>query len=86
MQRAAVMVRSGVARGEPAAGTDPGLLVEAVSGPLFTRVLLSGAPLDAAYVGRLVALALGGARPRPRPAPGRRPAASARPGEPGRAP
>ncbi len=86
LERAAVMVRRGVERGELAAGTDPGLLVEAVSGPLFTRVLLSGAPLDAAYVGRLVALALDGARPRPRSAPGRRPAASARPGEPGRAP
>ncbi|MFL4952532.1 TetR/AcrR family transcriptional regulator [Streptomyces sp. MMS24-I31] len=65
LQRASVMVRRGVAREEPAADTDPGLLVEAVSGALFARVLLSGAPLDEAFVRRLVRLALDGARPGP---------------------
>ncbi|MGQ4427309.1 TetR/AcrR family transcriptional regulator C-terminal ligand-binding domain-containing protein, partial [Streptomyces violaceoruber] len=50
--------------GELAADTDAGLLVEAVSGPLFVRVLLSGAPLDDALVRGLVDLALAGARPR----------------------
>ncbi|GGL62541.1 TetR family transcriptional regulator [Streptomyces fumigatiscleroticus] len=64
LERAVVMVRRGVERGELAAGTDAGLLVEAVSGPLFTRVLLSGAPLDEPLVRGLVALALDGAAPR----------------------
>ncbi|MFI2646012.1 TetR-like C-terminal domain-containing protein [Streptomyces sp. NPDC018610] len=67
LDRAAAMVQRGVERGELASGTDAGLLVEAVSGPLFTRVLLSGAPLGDAYVERLVDLALNGARPRQHP-------------------
>ncbi|MFI8946395.1 TetR/AcrR family transcriptional regulator [Streptomyces sp. NPDC053750] len=65
LDRAVVMVRRGVERGELAADTDPGLVVEAVSGPLFVRVLLSGAPLDDALVRGLVDLALEGTRPRP---------------------
>jgi AcrR family transcriptional regulator len=65
LDRAVVMVRRGVDRGELAADTDPALLVEAVSGPLFVRVLLSGAPLDEALVRGLVDLALEGALPRP---------------------
>ncbi|MEU3694971.1 TetR-like C-terminal domain-containing protein [Streptomyces griseoviridis] len=63
LDRAVVMVRRGVERGELAPGTDPGLLVEAVSGPLFVRALLSRAPLDEALVTGLVDLALDGARP-----------------------
>ncbi|MGY5627931.1 TetR/AcrR family transcriptional regulator [Streptomyces sp. UC1A3] len=66
LDRAVVMVRRGVERGELAADTDPGLLIEAVSGPLFVRVLLSGAELDDALVRGLVDLALGGALPRPK--------------------
>ncbi|GGZ02653.1 TetR/AcrR family transcriptional regulator [Streptomyces poonensis] len=66
LRRAAVMVRRGVGRGELAADTDPGLLIEAVSGPLFVRALLSGAPLDEPLVRGLVALALDGARSAPR--------------------
>ncbi|WP_320774634.1 TetR/AcrR family transcriptional regulator [Streptomyces sp. CRN 30] len=62
LERAGVMVRRGVERGELAAGADPGLLVEAVSGPLFVRVLLSAAPLDEELVTGLVDLALDGAR------------------------
>ncbi|WP_192339851.1 TetR/AcrR family transcriptional regulator [Streptomyces sp. VITNK9] len=65
LDRAMVMVRRGVERGELAADTDPGLLIEAVSGPLFVRVLLSGAELDDALVRGLVDLALRGALPRP---------------------
>ncbi|MDG9723209.1 MULTISPECIES: TetR/AcrR family transcriptional regulator [unclassified Streptomyces] len=64
LDRAVLMVRRGVERGELAADTDPGLVIEAVSGPLFVRVLLSGAPLDDTLVRRLVELALDGARPR----------------------
>ncbi|MEV5094887.1 TetR/AcrR family transcriptional regulator [Streptomyces rochei] len=66
LDRAVVMVRRGVERGELAADTDPGLLIEAVSGPLFVRVLLSGAELDDALVRGLVDLALRGALPRPK--------------------
>jgi AcrR family transcriptional regulator len=65
LDRAVVMVRRGVERGELAAGADPGLLIEAVSGPLFVRALLSAAPLDETLVRGLVELALEGARPRP---------------------
>ncbi|KMS65971.1 TetR family transcriptional regulator, partial [Streptomyces leeuwenhoekii] len=65
LERAGVMVRRGVERGELAGDADPGLLIEAVSGPLFVRVLLSAAPLDEALVTGLVDLALDGARPRP---------------------
>jgi AcrR family transcriptional regulator len=65
LDRAVVMVRRGIERGELAAGTDAGLLIESVSGPLFVRVLLSGAPLDDALVRGLVELALEGALPRP---------------------
>jgi hypothetical protein len=53
-----------VDRGELAPDADPGLLIEAVSGPLFVRVLLSGAPLDGPLVAGLVDLALDGVRPR----------------------
>lgn len=66
LDRAAAMVQRGVERGELAADADPGLLVEAVSGPLFSRVLLSDAPVGPAYAERLVDLTLDGARPRPR--------------------
>ncbi|MEU4658697.1 TetR-like C-terminal domain-containing protein [Streptomyces sp. NPDC023723] len=64
LDRAVGMVRRGVERGELAPGTDAGLLIEAVSGPLFVRVLLSAAPLDEALVAGLVELALDGARGR----------------------
>ncbi|MBT2411509.1 TetR/AcrR family transcriptional regulator C-terminal ligand-binding domain-containing protein [Streptomyces sp. ISL-12] len=64
LDRAVVMVRRGAERGELAPGTDAGLLIEAVSGPLFVRALLSGAPLDEGLVAGLVELALDGALPR----------------------
>ncbi|MCW5249689.1 MULTISPECIES: TetR/AcrR family transcriptional regulator [unclassified Streptomyces] len=64
LDRAGEMVRRGVRRGELAADTDPGLLIEAVSGPLFVRVLLSEAPLDGELVRGLVDLALDGGRSR----------------------
>ncbi|MGW2278654.1 TetR/AcrR family transcriptional regulator [Streptomyces sp. NPDC001770] len=65
LERGVVMVRRGVERGELAGDTDARLLMEAVSGPLFARVLVSGAPLDEELAERLVALVLDGARPRP---------------------
>ncbi|MEU8621590.1 TetR/AcrR family transcriptional regulator [Streptomyces sp. NPDC048623] len=65
LERGAVMVRRGVERGELAPDTDPGLVIEAISGALFTRALISGAPLDEALAARLVTLTLTGALPRP---------------------
>ncbi|MFD8838033.1 TetR/AcrR family transcriptional regulator [Streptomyces griseofuscus] len=64
LERGAVMVRRGVERGELAPDTDPGLVIEAVSGALFTRALISGAPLDEHLATRLVDLTLTGALPR----------------------
>ncbi|MGW1432578.1 TetR/AcrR family transcriptional regulator [Streptomyces sp. NPDC002431] len=64
LERGAVMVRRGIERGELAPGTDPGLVIEAISGALFTRTLVSGAPLDESLAERLVALTLVGALPR----------------------
>ncbi|MEU3537089.1 TetR/AcrR family transcriptional regulator [Streptomyces murinus] len=64
LERGAVMVRRGVERGELAPDTDPGLVIEAISGALFTRALISGAPLDEHLATRLVDLTLTGALPR----------------------
>ncbi|MEU7023664.1 TetR/AcrR family transcriptional regulator [Streptomyces sp. NPDC046203] len=69
LERGAVMVRRGVERGELAPDTDPGLVIEAVSGPLFTRALISGAPLDEDFAARLVGLVLAGAYPGARARP-----------------
>ncbi|MFF4174054.1 TetR/AcrR family transcriptional regulator [Streptomyces sp. NPDC001744] len=68
LERGAAMVRRGVERGELAPDTDPGLVIEAVSGALFTRALISGAPVDEDFAARLVDLVLAGALPKPRPA------------------
>ncbi|MEV8456934.1 TetR/AcrR family transcriptional regulator [Streptomyces sp. NPDC052095] len=64
LERGAVMVRRGIERGELAPDTDPGLVIEAISGALFTRALISGAPLDENLAERLVTLTLTGALPR----------------------
>ncbi|MFJ8309485.1 MULTISPECIES: TetR-like C-terminal domain-containing protein [unclassified Streptomyces] len=61
MERAEALVRRGVDRGELAADTDPHLLVEAITGPLLARVLLTGEPLEETLVPRLVDLVLDGA-------------------------
>ncbi|WP_406368362.1 TetR-like C-terminal domain-containing protein [Streptomyces sp. NBC_01546] len=62
MERGEALVRRGIERGELPAGTDPHLLVEAITGPLLARVLLTGEPLDDTLVPRLVDLILDGAR------------------------
>ncbi|MFF2198790.1 TetR/AcrR family transcriptional regulator [Streptomyces sp. NPDC058157] len=67
LERAEVLVRRGVDRGELAEGTDPHLLVEAITGPLLARVLLTGEPLDDTLAARLIDLALDGSRPPHRP-------------------
>jgi AcrR family transcriptional regulator len=65
LERAQTLVRRGVERGELPADTDPHLLVEAITSPLLTRVLLTGEPLDETLVPRLVDLVLDGARQAP---------------------
>ncbi|MFD6885493.1 TetR/AcrR family transcriptional regulator C-terminal ligand-binding domain-containing protein [Streptomyces sp. NPDC059957] len=58
LERAEVLVQRGIDRGELAADTDPHLLVEAITGPLFARVLLTGEPVEEALAPRLVDLIL----------------------------
>ncbi|WEB44365.1 TetR/AcrR family transcriptional regulator C-terminal ligand-binding domain-containing protein [Streptomyces yunnanensis] len=62
LERAEALVRRGIDRGELATDTDPHLTVEAVTGPLLARVLLTGEPLEETLVPRLVDLVLDGAR------------------------
>lgn len=63
LERAETLVQRGIDRGELTPATDPHLLVEAVTGPLLARVLLTGEPLEEDLVPRLIDLVLDGARP-----------------------
>lgn len=45
------------------ADIDPDLLIDQLAGPLYYRVLITGAPVDAGYCQRLVAAVLRGALP-----------------------
>ncbi|CAM5408378.1 hypothetical protein SCALM49S_08153 [Streptomyces californicus] len=64
LRRGEDIVRRGVERGELDRDTDPRLVAETLAGPLFARVLLTGAPLDEGLARRIVDLTLDGARPR----------------------
>jgi AcrR family transcriptional regulator len=55
------IVRRGVERGELGPGVDADALLEAVLGPLYLRMLVTGGPLDEAFVQRTVDFALRGA-------------------------
>jgi AcrR family transcriptional regulator len=46
-------VRRGIARGELRADTDPSLVADALAGPIFYRLLLTGGRLDGAYADRV---------------------------------
>jgi AcrR family transcriptional regulator len=52
------LVERAIERGELRPGTDPAVLVDMLSAPLFYRYLLSGEPCDDAYVDELVAAVL----------------------------
>ncbi|WLW50347.1 TetR/AcrR family transcriptional regulator [Streptomyces sp. YU58] len=65
LDRAGVLVRRGIARGELRPHTDPELLLEALAGPLHLRLLQRDRPADHDYVRRLVDLVLTGARSTP---------------------
>lgn len=60
-------VERGKAAGEFAADADPEVLVDAIFGPLYYRLLLGHAPLTAAYGDALVDQVLGGVRSHRRP-------------------
>jgi hypothetical protein len=69
----APVIARGIARGDLRAGTEVRLVHELLAGPIFYRLLLSGAPLDHALGARLVDAILAGFTPAP--------AAQARPGQ-----
>jgi AcrR family transcriptional regulator len=54
LDRASVIVRLGVERGELPISTDPHLFIEALMGPLLLRALLTREHIDDAYIDALV--------------------------------
>jgi AcrR family transcriptional regulator len=63
--RLAPVIQRGIARGDLRPDTDVGLVHELLVGPLFYRLLFSGAPLDRNLGRRLVDAILAGFAPRP---------------------
>ncbi|MEM9610277.1 MAG: TetR/AcrR family transcriptional regulator [Actinomycetota bacterium] len=57
-----VIVERAIARGEVAEGVDPTLVIEAVAGPLWLRLLLTGEPLDDELADAVADLAAAGAQ------------------------
>jgi AcrR family transcriptional regulator len=56
------VVERAIARGELPEDTDPAFVIEAVLGPLYFRLLISGASLDMAFAERVVDFVLAGVR------------------------
>jgi hypothetical protein len=54
------MVERAISRGELAPGTDPGAVVEGILAPIYFRLLMSGEPLDTAFLERVAAAAAAG--------------------------
>ncbi len=61
-RQASAMVTRAIARGEVPAGTDPAALVGGVAAPLYYRRLVTGLPLDRAFVQQAVTAGLLAAR------------------------
>ena len=57
------IVERAVARGEAAADTDPQAVIEAVLGPVYFRLLVTGEPVDAAYTDAVAAVVAAGIAP-----------------------
>jgi AcrR family transcriptional regulator len=53
------LIREGIDRGELPRGTDPTMVADLLFGAIFTRVFVTGQPIDDAYLGALVDLVLG---------------------------
>ena len=62
LERTGVIVERAVARGEIPKGSDPHVIIEALIGPLYVRLLLTGEPIDATFADRVAALVAAGAR------------------------
>ena len=56
-----VIVERAIARGELPEGTDANLVIEALIGPLYVRLLLTGEPIDSAFADRVAAVVAAGA-------------------------
>jgi AcrR family transcriptional regulator len=56
-----VIVERAIERGEIAAGTDPRHVIEAVLGPIHLRLLLTGEPVDRAFLDGIVDVVVNGA-------------------------
>ncbi|MCX5262574.1 TetR/AcrR family transcriptional regulator [Streptomyces sp. NBC_00199] len=69
LDRASMLVRRGIERGDLPQDTDPEFLLEALAGPLHLRVLQRGQHADRDHVHRLVDLVLAGARSGPPQSP-----------------
>jgi hypothetical protein len=54
-------VKRGIARGQLRPDVEPAVLIDQLAGALYYRLLITGDPLDAAYVRRLVETGLQGA-------------------------
>lgn len=61
------IVQRGIDRGELPPETDPDLAIEALLGPLYLRLLITGQPLETAFAERVVDLLLAGLQRDPRP-------------------
>jgi AcrR family transcriptional regulator len=60
----AAIVERAIERGEVAAGTDPRRVIETVLGPIHLRLLLTGEPIDGAFLEGIVAVVVDGVAPR----------------------
>jgi AcrR family transcriptional regulator len=55
-----VIVERAIERGEVAAGTEPGRVIESVLGPIHLRLLLTGEPVDDAFLEDIVDVVVNG--------------------------
>ncbi len=56
-----VIIERAIERGEVPAGTDPRVVVEAIVGPIWYRLLLTGEPIDDQFVTAVTELVVAGA-------------------------
>ncbi len=55
-----MIVERAIERGEVAAGTEPGRVIEAVIGPIHLRLLLTGKPIDDSFLDGIVDVVVDG--------------------------